>query len=111
MKCQAIMNENMNTPQRKAMTVQINSTFSMGSFHQIRCLGGAMAILVPTHLASRLAASHFVKSSAPRSFGKRDGGDLHHTPKNVEDSRYGYADEQQQKRIIENPVHRWDGLG
>src|SRR5574338_853874 len=98
MKCHAIMKPNMNRPQRNAMTIQINSTFSIRSFHQIRSLGGVMAILVPVFV--------FASPERPQSFCKRDGGDLHHAPEDVEHCRYRDAEKKQQERIIENPLHR-----
>src|SRR5512139_874680 len=106
MKCQAIMNPNMNKPQRKAMTVQINSTFSMGSFHQIRSFGGVTAMRFPRSF--QIAPLRL--AGAPCSFRQRDGGNLHHAPKDVEHRWNRYAEEQQQKRIIENPLHHRDAL-
>src|SRR5262245_28275477 len=45
------------------------------------------------------------------SFGDRDGGDLHHAPQDVEDSRNRHAEEEQQEGVVENPLHDRHALG
>src|SRR5262249_45861969 len=95
MKCQAIMKLNMNRPHRKAKTIQISSTRSIGSFHQIRCSGGETAMAGPPYLSS---------------LGKRDGGNFHHAPEDVENGWQRHAEKKQQKRIIQYPLHDRDAL-
>src|SRR5579872_1576724 len=108
MKCQEIMNPNMKSPQRKAITIQISSTLSIGSFHQMRCGGGVAAIAMfplenwtPPNL--RRARSSLDRSS----LGQRNGSHFHHAPDQVENGRNGDAEKQQQEGIIEDPLHRW----
>src|SRR6516164_7401053 len=93
--CQAIMKLNMNKPQRNAITIQISSTRSMGSFHQIRCSGGVTAIASPPDL---------------KSLGKRDGGDLHHPPENVENGGERDAEEEEQEWIVQDALHDRNSL-
>ncbi len=52
MKCQAIMKKNMNSPQRKAITIQPSSVLWIGSFHQIRCSGGVTAMSLSPNYGS-----------------------------------------------------------
>ncbi len=39
--------KNMMRPQVKAMMIQESSTFAIGSFHQMRCGGGVIAMALP----------------------------------------------------------------
>src|SRR5215510_9825283 len=64
--------------------------------------------LVPPDSLFRRRDSH--GSSPCRSFCERDGGNLHHAPQDVENGRYGDADEKQQKMIVQNPLHRRDSF-
>ena len=41
------MKKNMNSPQRKAITIQNSSIPCIGSFHQRRFVGGLIAMTVP----------------------------------------------------------------
>src|SRR5262245_23751763 len=91
MKCQEIMNANMKMPQRKAMAIHTSSTFSIGSFHQIRCSGGLTDIVI---------------SVSSMSLGERNGGDLHDAPEDVQHGRDGHPEEQQKERVVENALHR-----
>jgi hypothetical protein len=42
--CHQIIMKNITRPHRNATTIQISSTLWIGSFHQMRSLGGEMAI-------------------------------------------------------------------
>src|SRR5262244_1215899 len=106
MKCQAIMKPNMNTPHRNATTIQTSSTFSMGSFHQIRRSGGDTDIAIPCCLT---AASPRSRANASL-LAKRNGSHLHDAPNEVKNGRQCHTEEQQQEWIVENALHQWCGL-
>jgi hypothetical protein len=76
--------KNMISPQEKAMITQESSIFEIGSFHQIRSLGGVIAMVI-----------------SPWLVRDRNLGDFHDSPDDVEDSRNHYSQEQQEKRVIQ----------
>jgi hypothetical protein len=39
--------KNMRSPQQNAMMIQVSSTLAIGCFHQIRSLGGVIAMVQP----------------------------------------------------------------
>src|SRR5690606_10918731 len=86
------MKANMNTPQRNAITIQMISAGATGSFHHTRCSGGWIAM------------------TGLRSPGHRDLGQLHHPPEDVEDGRDGDAEKEEQKRVVEHPLHERNAL-
>src|SRR5215208_1604718 len=93
---------NIASPQTNASAVQMISTRSTGSFHQIRCAGGVTAIfsLVQFQLVCY----------APSSLGERDRSDFHDAPQRVEHCRNGHAEKEQEKWIVEHALHEGDSL-
>ena len=78
--------KNMTRPQVNATMIQMSSIFAIRSFHQIRSLGGVIAMTLSL-------------------FGYGYLGDLDDAPDDVENGGYQDAEQQEQKRVVEQFLH------
>src|SRR5215831_15575071 len=85
--------KNMMRPQTKATAIHTNSPRATGSFHQMRVSGGLIA-MTGSYL-------RFLFDGVDQ----RNLDELHDPPQDVDDGRRDDADEEQQKRIVENALH------
>src|SRR3990170_923612 len=88
------MAKNMIRPHRNATAIQTISIRSSGCFHQSRFSGDWTAMT----------------AAPPPLPGDRDLDQLHDPPDDVEDGRNRHPEEQQQKGVVEHPLHDGNAL-
>src|SRR5678816_2019150 len=92
--CQYGIMKNMIRHHTSAITIQMSSVRSSGSFHHTRSEVDEMVIAAPWIVL----------------FRDRQSDDLHHAPDDVEHGGHRDADEEQQERVVEELLHGRGGL-